>query len=64
MIILIIDSDTLPIGILQFIHAMCACLLIMLLPILIYRLVSLDFPIIVAVHSRLDLLLRVEITTL
>lgn len=60
--VLVIDS--LPICILQFIHAMCASLLIILFPILIYWLVSLDFPIIIAVHPRVDILLGVEIAIL
>ena len=62
MMICIVNS--LPICILQFIHAVSTSLLIILFPILIYWLSSLDFPVIVAVHSRVDLLLRVEITTL
>ena len=62
MMICIVNS--LPICILQFIHAVSTSLLIILFPILIYWLSSLDFPVIIAVHSWVDLLLRVEITTL
>lgn len=59
MVVLVVES--LPISILQFLHAMSASLLVVLFPVLGHRLVSLDLSVIIAVHSRVDLLLRVEI---
>lgn len=60
-VMVVVVEGSLFIRILQFIHAMGTSLLIILFPILIHLLVSLEFPVIIAVHSRLDLLLGVEI---